>query len=59
MRTNLKGFARNFANRKDWGGFWNIGSHVLNNEEAHLFVDKAIAAGFDCDEDVPEDLIRK
>jgi len=22
MRTNLKGFVKNFGNKRDWGGLW-------------------------------------
>lgn len=45
--------------RKNWGGLWSIDDHELTNEEAHVFVDRAIAAGHTVDEDVPEDMIRE
>ena len=58
MRTNLIGFRRNWANR-NWGGLWSIDGHKLTNEEAHIFVDRAIEAGYTVDEDVPDDLVRE
>ena len=58
MRTNLIGFRRNYAHR-NWGGLWSIDNHELTDEEAHTFVERAIAAGYTVDEDVPEDKIRE
>lgn len=56
MRTNLIGFRKNYAHR-NWGGLWSIDGHDLTNEEAHIFVDRAIESGYTIDEDVPENLI--
>lgn len=58
MRTNLISFRRNYAHRK-WDGLWSIDGHELTNEEARVFVDRAIAAGYTYDEDVPDDLVRE
>jgi len=59
MRTNLKGFVKNFGNKRDWGGLWSIDGRELNDRQARIFVNKAIEAGYECDVDVPEDLIRE
>ena len=56
MITDLIGLRKVYANR-NWGGLWTIDGHKLTNEEAHIFVDRAIAAGYAYDADVPENLI--
>lgn len=58
MKTNLIGFRKTYA-RRNWFGVWCFDGHELTNEEAHIFVDRAIAAGYTYDEDVPDDLIRE
>lgn len=40
-------------------GLWSIDGHKLTNEEARIFVDRAIESGYTIDEDVPEDKIRE
>lgn len=59
MRTNLKGFLVNYRRRKNWGGIWKLDGEYLTDRQARIFVQKAIAAGYECDEDVPEDLVRE
>ena len=58
MKTNLVGFRKHYA-RKNWSGIWSIDGHELTDAEARIFVDRAIAAGYTVDEDVPDDLIRE
>lgn len=58
MRVNLKALARDFG-KKSWDGLWSIDGINLSDEQARLFVMKAIAAGYEFDEDVPDSLIRE
>lgn len=58
MRTNLKGFADHMR-RKNWSGLWVIDGHELSDREAHIFVERAIAEGYECDVDVPDDKVRE
>lgn len=58
MRTNLIGLKKH-SPRGNWAGFWSLDGHEFTNSEAHKFVDMAIAAGYETDEDVPEELVRK
>ena len=58
MKTELIGFRKLFA-RRNWFGLWSIDGHELTNYEAHIFVNRAIAAGYTFDEDVPDDLVRE
>lgn len=59
MRTNLKGFAELFRKRKNWGGIWKLDGEYLNNKQSRIFVMRAIAEGYEYDEDVSEELIRE
>ena len=58
MITDIIWLRKVYANR-NWCGLWTIDGHKLTNEEAHIFVDRAIAAGDAYDADVPEDKIRE
>lgn len=60
MKTNLIGFRKLYGRRKNnWFGLWRLDGRELTDREARIFVDRAIAAGYTYDEDVPEDLIRE
>lgn len=58
MKTYLIGFRKLYA-RRNWGGIWSIDGHELTNAEAHIFVDRAIEAGYEYDSDVPDSLVRE
>lgn len=59
IKTNLKGFVRNFKHRSNWGRLWKLDGSFLNDAQARIFVSKAIEAGYETDTEVPEDLVRK
>ena len=58
MITCLKGFAENFKRQKNWGDIWSLDGLYLNDAQARIFVRKAIAAGYETDAEVPEELVR-
>jgi len=58
MKTNLKGLYKNFR-KKNWSGYWSLDGKPLSNSEAHTFVVNALNEGYECDADVPDDLVRK
>lgn len=58
MRINLKSFASDFR-KKSWGGLWSIDGIYLSDKQARLFVMKAIAAGYEFDNEVPDRLVHE
>ena len=60
MKTNFIGFRKLYGQRRNnWSGLWSLDGRELTDAEARIFVDRAIAAGYTYDEDVPEDKIRE
>ena len=57
MRTDLEGFVNQHL--KNWGRLWKLDGSYLNDEQARIFVSKAMEAGYETDADVPEDLVRE
>ena len=59
LRTCLKGFVQNFRRKKDWGDIWSLDGLYLNDAQARIFVNRAIAEGYEYDVDVPDEKVRE
>lgn len=59
MITYLKGFVENFKHKNNWGDIWTLDGLYLNDHQARIFVGKAIAAGYETDAEVPDNLVRE
>ena len=58
LKTYLPGFKRNWANRS-WSDVFSMDGLYLSDDQAHLFVDRAIAEGYEYDVDVPDEMVRE
>lgn len=58
LKTYLPGFKRNWA-KKNWSDIFSMDGLYLSDAQARLFVDRAIAEGYEYDVDVPDDKVRE
>ena len=58
LKTYLPGFKRNWSGRS-WSEVFSMGGLFLSDEQAHVFVDRAIAEGYEYDVDVPDEKVRE
>lgn len=58
LKTYLPGFKRNWAG-KSWSEVFSLDGLFLSDEQAHVFVDRAIAEGYEYDVDVPDEKVRE